>query len=192
MNISKMVGLIILLWDFLCCALRDVSQGFKQHNASRGGGVERVPAGVGFACAGRVSVSFVTKQSRFPSTSSGHQTFWRLQPRCSVHLHHRHRGNHSLVLCRWRSAEPRGGGGSVQGQRGLQVVQHAHGFRLPLHEQQGRSRFGAAARRLRAPGEAGEGPLGCLWGSFVHSKENVEVLIRQNCEIDLDFFENEM
>lgn len=46
-----------------------------------------------------------------------------------------------------------GGGGSVPGQRGLQVVQYADGLRLHLHGPQGRSCSGSAARRVRPPGE---------------------------------------
>lgn len=61
--------------------------------------------------------------------------------------------HHLHLLCRRLCAEPRGGLGSVPGLRSLQVVQHADGLRLPLHEQQGRSSSGAAARRVRPPGE---------------------------------------
>lgn len=57
------------------------------------------------------------------------------------------------LLCRRLSAERGRGRGSVPGQRSLQVVQHADGLRLPVHEQQRRSSAGAAARRVRPPGE---------------------------------------
>ncbi len=60
---------------------------------------------------------------------------------------------HLCVSCRRLCAERGGGRGSVPGQRGLQVVQHADGLRLPVHEQQGRSSSAGAAGRVRPPGE---------------------------------------
>ena len=69
-----------------------------------------------------------------------------------------HSNHHCLcvcVPCRRLCAQTGGGlhRGSVPGQWGLQVVQHANGLWLPLHEQQGRSSAGGAARRVRPPGE---------------------------------------
>lgn len=73
-------------------------------------------------------------------------------------IHIRPSNHHCLYVCVpcRRLCSQTGGGlrrGSVPGQRGLQVVQHADGLWLPVHEQQGRSCAGGAARRVRPPGE---------------------------------------